>query len=72
VLCVAHDACLNTILDKEFGIRTHRNKTPQFEIEDTEIPIVEKQKRIYDDFCTKPVPYTIVRHERFDDVNGNL
>ncbi|KAL5245941.1 hypothetical protein ACI65C_013349 [Semiaphis heraclei] len=55
---------------KKIGIRTHRNKTPVFIFEDTEIPIIERQKRIYEDFCMKPVPYTIVRHERFDEVNG--
>ncbi|XP_008178346.1 histone-lysine N-methyltransferase KMT5B-like [Acyrthosiphon pisum] len=71
VLCVADDACLNTILDKILGIQTHRNNTPQFHFKDSEIRhIVFKQQLIYKDFCNNPVPYTIQKHNRFDELNG--
>lgn len=53
------------------GIKTHRNGTKPFNFKDSEVAIIKKQKDIYIKFISKDVPYKIVPHDRFDEVNGN-
>lgn len=71
VLCVADDSCLKVIVEPRLGLKTHRNGTKAFNIKDNEVAIVKKQKDIYTKFISQDVPYKILPHDRFNEVNGN-
>jgi len=72
VQCIADDLYLIAILDKNLKFKTHSNHTPMIDIKACEEPIIKKQCHISRAVLVNNVPFTIKRHNRFNEVNGKF